>query len=344
MNLSWPLFSVFQQPILTIANSQMGRRYLGITRDMVLPSEKIVRLFPNAPVIETGRSRRVNGIYRPEYKAVFKGYDIYTKRFKEMLAMAGSGLIPLLAYRQPQFIPLFIGTVSPFTAHSSDGVLQNNPTSTTWANVRSAASSNNALDTNGVYFGTQQYPNQFSCARVFTTFLTGTTIPVGSNVTAATWSIYAAATPHTDSNWTVTHNSICLTESTQASATSVATSDFDAYTSLDTPNEFITRQLLSAMTGSAYNDYVNNANGIAHVKMGTGVYTMYMVRPSGDIDNVQPGAATCYCQFDGSTSEDAGQEPKLSVTWAAAEMNEAAWARSTEIPFRSFAEHKVVSY
>lgn len=195
---------------------------------------------------------------------------------------------------------------------AGDGGVRNEQTiATTWATVRSAGSGDSAWPTG---------PNDYACyagalggyyklIRGYFPFdLTGQ-IPAGAVITDVTLRLWCVAKA------SGAGGSIGIVASTQASNTTLATSDFSQVGS----TEYATRVNFSTPTTGAYNDFPLNATGIAAANAALGGVFKLALRSSRDIDNSAPTAATeSYFQTYFGEQTGTANDPQLVVSYSLA--------------------------
>ncbi len=212
-------------------------------------------------------------------------------------------------------------------ATSGDGVVGGG-SNTSWATAR-------GLSTGGVafYSGTSTYlsaygsnnagdANTHYIYRGFFAFDLSS-IPAGATITAATLSLYGTGTGYTTGGGTTANNSSCLVAGTQASTSSLATSDFGSVGS----TELAARVAYSVFGSSGYKDYTLNAAGLAHLTSAIGGTVKFATRPGYDLDNTAP-ANTGYSGGVSYTTDQTGtsNDPKLVVTYTTDKLTSDAWA------------------
>lgn len=195
---------------------------------------------------------------------------------------------------------------------SGDGFVRNTDTSSSWATLRAAATGTGAFytstNTNFAYVDNQDDGFARYIDRSFFAFDTSG-LTSAATVTAATFKVWVVATP----NDAGVFGSLCLVGGTQASTSSLATTDFGSCGT----TELATRLAVSGLTTGAYNTFTLNSSGIAAINK-TG-YTKLCIRHSSDLDNSAPTTYT-YCGVSGYYSDQTGtsNDPALEVTYTLA--------------------------
>ena len=316
------LFREYQPELVKLANLTAGRKFLSI--DHEVPKDKwIVKVDPVGYTYYTGRSKKVNGVYRQLLVHTSRCYPLIAKRLgvalsKLEITKAFPARNPsiykglnkyhgLLHYaglfrRNSIFPQVMLDENAPFTS-AGDGLVTKND-GVTWADARESAEGVTALPTTArtICCNTRKTGGGvFFCARGYFPYITSG-IGAGATVDSSIKSIYiyAGITDADTVSWV-------LTESTQASMTDLVVGDFDALT-LDTPTEYMTRVAYSALSQPAYNALTLDATGLAFIDVEGN--TKFVMRDSNDVDDSEPTAEN---QILCSYSEQTGttEDPKL---------------------------------
>lgn len=206
--------------------------------------------------------------------------------------------------------PLVIDpSISPYSA-AGDGNVSNMTASSSWSSCRSAGTGTAKDDT-----GTGQtiqidvgFSGEKGIRRGFWAFDTSG-IGSGQSVTAASLNIYGTG----KSNYAIGDPDLYIVSGSQASTSSLATSDFGSVGS----TSFGSKSYASFST-SGNNAITLNSSGQSAINM-TG-YTKLAGRMGNDYNNTDPGGSFASAYVTAYTSEQTGtsNDPYLSVTYAAA--------------------------
>lgn len=195
-------------------------------------------------------------------------------------------------------------------AGAGDGCVRN-MTQATWAAARGNASGTLAQPSIANGFGAYVGKNgasDWDCIRGFLPFDLSS-IPAGAIISAATLSVQVNTVYDL-----LGSGGLGVVEGTQASASTLATSDFSHVGS----TELATRKTLASLSTSVYTDFALNASGIAILQAAIGGTAQLALRTGRDIDNTTPGSTN----YEGVLvyfSEQTGtsQDPVLTVTYNA---------------------------
>ena len=196
---------------------------------------------------------------------------------------------------------VFTDTTTTYYSGAGDGIVQS-PYSTTWSTARDAATGAYAYHTQTNIEGIRLNSGNFSIIRSYFPFDTSG-IPDSDVISAATYSVYVHSTP-TDTSDAV---NIHVAAASQASVSSISTSDFDAVG--DTSFGSVP---IPTTAGSI--DFTLNASGLAHINK-TG-YTKLSNRSDRDIDNSPPTTGTLSIAYRFANYSGTAQDPTLEVTYA----------------------------
>ena len=206
--------------------------------------------------------------------------------------------------------PLVIDpSVSPYSS-AGDGTVSNMTASSSWSNCRNAGTGT-AKDDTGVTNIIQTdvgFSGEKGLRRMFWAFDTSS-IGSGQAVTAADLKLYGSTT----SNYAISDPDLYIVSGSQASTSSLATSDFGSVGS----TSFGTKTFAS-WSGAGYNTISLNSSGQAAINM-TG-YTKLAGRMGNDYNNTDPGTSFASAYMQAYTSEQSGtsNDPQLVVTYTAA--------------------------
>lgn len=209
----------------------------------------------------------------------------------------------------PEYPLVIDPSVSPYSA-AGDGSVSNMTASSSWSSCRSAGTGT-AKDDTGVTNIIQTdvgFSGEKGLRRMFWAFDTSG-IGSGQAVSAATLNLYGS----NKSNFSIADPDLYIVSGTQASTSSLATSDFGSVGTTSFGSK-----TYSSWSNAAYNSITLNSSGQSAVNM-TG-YTKLAGRMGNDYNNTDPGTSfasgylQAYCSEQSGTSND----PYLSVTYSAA--------------------------
>jgi hypothetical protein len=292
-------FSKHQKLLLKFANTFIGRWILCINgKRSSVGKNKIIKIEPNSITWKTDR----------KYHTEFRTHDKFGKRifyaFKPIWYLCH--LWDMVWY--PKF-NLGFDTYPDIFAAAGDGSMRFHDGSSTWADMRTKTTGTDVYGTDATSKGAgSENTDRLYLYRSFFPFDTSG-LPDDANIqtTGTKLSIYATAKGDSGST------SIGLIQTTQASTSSLANTDYDNLT-VNTPTEGCTRVTIASITTSAYNDFAANANLVGWIsKTGS---TLLGLRNSDDIDNSAPGSSESN-NITHANSEQTGtsNDPKLVVTY-----------------------------
>jgi hypothetical protein len=279
------LFKRYSKLLTWFSRTQLGRDYLGISND----HKDIALLLPNGyhrkdektyqGIIYSG-NKFEKKLYPAlatieKYRIWFDSIEQIKEAFLFGLNLRGLGLLPkealLLKFNQSTFYP---------NASAVSGGVGRGAVNETWATIRSGAGNETEVTASVTHaLLSSGTTNQWQyLRRVITQFDTSSltssaTITGGSN----TWGLYISSVTDLYSQ------TIRMVESTPASATSLANSD---YAQVGTTAQSATEKTLASMTVSAYNNLTLNTTGDGNISK-TGI-TKFGARYLSDINNAQP--------------------------------------------------------
>ena len=329
------LFRKYAKLVTWFANTGIGSDYLGT------PKSKISLLLPNG-YSEWGGGRSFRStfstrpIYAPKLYPALQIVDLchnWLKDFDEAKTLLAWQLG--LTRRQPAIATnlLFATTSTFYSTAGGDGNVRNS--NATWSTARNAADGDDVQKTAlsescGIYFtGSGSY----YIYRIFLPFVTSA-LPDTDTVDSTTLNV--TPTNKNGSNYT-----FAIVQTSQASSTDLVLGDFDQCGAVDSPTEGATRVSVNDMTNETEKGFPLNATGLTWISK-TGTTLLGLRQGTNDIDNSAP-AGHVYTNFY-FNEQGTPKYPNLVVVHSAAGVNEAAWARLPEVPFRSFAEHRVINY
>jgi RHS repeat-associated protein len=189
---------------------------------------------------------------------------------------------------------------------SMDGYVYNDSTSTSWPTVRDGTTGTEAsyTTTSADAPYTWKSSNQYKNRRTFFIFDTSS-IPDGSNIVSATFSLYKGGGTVDNANST----SLELIQTNPASDTALTTSDYDnvvAFTSGAT-------KTLASVTLNAYNDLTVNATGRSWIST-TGKTRLGLITGL-DLSNTAPTGLNGIQNIGFSEISGTTQDPKLVVSY-----------------------------
>ena len=310
-------FKKLQPQLLKIANSPGGRFILS-TLGPKIPNWRIIRITPNAIHFDTGeRVKTLKGRELVYWSIHFSGKDVVyillqpildkirlANQYKPINKLEEAFLhYSGLETKFNRYPTIYLTTTS-FNAGAGDGCCYNQNNGYTWAQARGNASSDTANYTSstinsggGVAFSS---PNYY-CGRIY--YPTDTSsIGASATITAAVLNAYTTLVGggSTFDDWACD-----LIQTSQASTSSLATSDFSAIT--------YTSGVRSNPGDNSYGTWTFNATGLTWVSK-TGFTKVGLVHKF-DFDNTTP---TINTSITPTFSESASNKPYIDVTYTAA--------------------------
>lgn len=173
-----------------------------------------------------------------------------------------------------------------------------------WATIRAASTGDDVAATSTGDYGVWAEHSNPGIGRSFYPFDTGTALADNVDVSAASLFVYVTAASG------AAGGSFMVVSSTQASTSTLATTDFGSVGS----TEYSSRVNFSGLATSAYLEIPLNAAGIAAVSK-TG-FTKLALRSSFDLDNSGPSGATSQMQVKFSEQTGTSNDPYLLVTYS----------------------------
>ncbi len=299
----YELFTTRQKDLLALANTNASRFLLNLRS-----FDSIIRVTPNS-IIYKGEGKQLNGTFISGENAVgiillplLTKLDIIRREFpkytpgdkKEYLKLVEH--LAGLTYK-PQYPNVFLdsGTFSSDSG-GTGGIFGRDAAS--YSTSRSAASATGSSNNVGNEFVGGNYDIfRWFCPTDFST------ITAGSTVTTATgyiWPVSKTSTTDDTAKFIVT---------TQASNTTLATSDYSKIT-LNSPTTYGTTGNYSAMTTGQYNTVTMDAGFLTLVQSGAGGFIKLGMRATADINATTPTTAS-----DIGMSVSANQRTKFDITW-----------------------------
>lgn len=192
--------------------------------------------------------------------------------------------------------------------------------STSWATTHSASTAtDNGNTTTTAKIGVSKYNDGSNILiqlhRGFFPFDTSS-LPDKCRIISAVFSVYITEVGDVDNDG---NDFINIVQTTQASPTAIATSDYSKCGTESNPTEGSTRVDLTGFSISQYMDFQLNASGLSWINK-TG-YTMIGLRSGHDITNNAPstnpssGATTLNARIACYTTDNGSNKPKLVITY-----------------------------
>lgn len=309
-----PLFKKYQKQILDFANSDYGKRDLGINTD-----KKIVKFTPDGYHELLGVK---NGV--ATLRATFFSRSPFLKRFElplTALEIAGEASVyPKQLIRKPSdfvyhpFLSFLTSTTNPDAdpeSTSVDGWVRYDTTGVSWNTAITAADGHAISDAAGSEtIASSYYVAGTQAAQVYRGFFLFDTAALtsGAVISAAVFSAHILPATNIYDGDNDANGFTTLVSSTPASNTGLATADYDQVGSTKLSSDLDTTNAVH----NQYNDYTLNATGIAAISK-TGV-SKFAVREGHDLNNDAPADGTSN-YFNIYMSDNGSNKPKLVVTY-----------------------------
>ena len=304
-------FKKNQKMLLSFLNTEGGRHLLNIKESYPIIKvtensfHQLIGFRDNKPIIQARfyTYPRIAEILLP----IFEKRDIalqYTEivAFRRILENPYESFLHFASLEEKNWkYPQIYLDVSTFTPNSGGtGQIRNTQIDTTaWADVINAASGTAADPSTAPYVDNTKDAGNFTCARGYTPFDTSS-LTADATITAGVNTLGLYFTSRTDNN----SLSVSIFSSTQASNTTLATSDF----SLVGTTQFITAVTYASLTLNAVNTLTLNSSGDSNISK-TG-FSKFSYKSSGDYNNSAPTLVNAL-QFTGSGAN----APVLTVTY-----------------------------
>jgi len=291
------LFKKFQKPILAFANSWIGRRYLGLSKELD-KNIRIFRMHPNSYVV------RRNG----HFEQVFRGYDLFGQRLESALRIASFGLVPIFFKGAPAL--MFALTVNTFFSGAGDGFTKHDNAS--WDTAHDATSANFSDYTSELIDVKSEYTDKYWVNRGF--FPVDTSVlPDDAIVLGATFQVFFSSVRDDDNDG---NDYLNIVQTSQASPLSIVNGDHDQCGAVNSPTVGSTNVDISGLSAGGSHTFTLNATGLGWISR-TG-YTMLGMREGHDIaDNSVATSTNTITGVRIFSSERAGtaQDPTFVVTF-----------------------------
>jgi len=307
-------FKKYQKQIKWFANTNFGRRFFKIDKDCP-KDKKIIKINPNSFTwIDKIDKEKIY------YKTDCRSHAKFSKRLNALFMW-----LPFYAYRSGKIYkekwingewylaPKFGLTVSTFYSNASgDGHIYSG-LSESWNTVHDAATGDTTETTTVTVYVYSKYNTNFdySIYRGFLPFDTSS-IPDDDTITDAALSVYVVLRGSPSSNGS---RDMGIVQTTNASTSSLATSEYDLCGSVDAATEGATRLVILSMTLNAYNTFTLNETGLGWINK-TG-YTKLGMRDAWDLDDLAPTTASFGengIRFRSSNQTGTDKDPKLVIT------------------------------
>ena len=311
------LFNNYQKELLKLSNTLEGRLLFEIPKEF--DNKKIVKLAPNYFMVDTNKTRKVNGKWMMVVQTIARCYPLYAKKLSAALSCLEilntfpayknldkyQGLLNYAGLTSNNYFPNIMLTTNNYYSGNGDGyVIREKPEPIeTWTQAHDAASGHTVDDTATV-MTCGVFISAGTVIRIYRTFYPINTAGIADTETqidAAALNIYVTAVNATDQ--------IGVVQTTQASTSSLATSDYSLCGAATGATEGASRLL---PTINQYNTYTLNGTGRTWVS--TTGFTKLGTRTAPDLDNTEPAAAERYHSISSSEASGTSQDPYLSVT------------------------------
>jgi len=305
-------FKAFQPLLLRIINTGYGRQLMGIS-----PALPFIDLITKNAI----RYPLGNGQWQSQFHVGAKWANVIRYRWPEFKRYAR------FFYDMPNFFTLLNIDGRAVPAHATTTVYPDpHPESTsvhgmvytyggTWAGNRAASDGNGVSDTEE-FMWVQDQISITGLMRVWTLFDTSS-ISAGDVVTAAVISVTGFDVLD-GWNYAEEYHYATISGGAPASNTALVLADYSAMTALNTPTEFVTRNINPRNfddDDSAYNNvFTLNADGRTAVAKG-GI-TKFIWRDSHEVDNGGQAATDNNCKARSTEYTGTDKDPKLVVTHA----------------------------
>lgn len=309
-----------QKELLKAANTPGGKYLLAKMTDGLPIVGEIIKIDPNGYHVYKGIQDEtilveahffsgdyVMGLLMPvidilDIAKEYKPIDNFTQAFHHYANLE----------RNRKYPEIFLLT-STFNPGAGDGTIRGHDGSGNWNNVRNIIDTGNpggstVEATAGTATTTIIYAGESDRQYLYRgLFPFATSLPSNATITSSGTKlrIYVTSAASPDAM------TIGLVQTTQASISSMATTDYHAMT-INSPTEGATRLTMSTLSTNAYNEWLANSNLVSWISLSGN--TKLALRTSGDIDNVAPTNDTDN-GISGNFSEAASNKPELVVAY-----------------------------
>lgn len=264
-----------QKLLLQLANSQIGRHLLGITR-----KEPIVKLSPNGIIflLELRGKTQLREGYFYLYDKVDRALRPYLEGIVLQRQYKINEVLPFLekfAWARRSYIPHLGLTITNYNDTAGDGSV-GYQAAVSYATAHDTATGTHV---NGGFGCGQSYNGQFYVTRFFAPADTSA-LTVSATITAATWNFWPDGVRNGDTG------DVRLVSTTQSSTSSLATSDYNKCGDAVSNPTTDSTTLLSALTAGQYNAITLGATSRGWLSK-TGV-TKIGLRLGKDCTNTSP--------------------------------------------------------
>ena len=306
------LFQTINKIILFALNTQLGRRYFGINKELK-KQDLIVGFSPNAYFIELEKDNNKQII-----TAVFRTYPLITKRIKLFLK-ALKWITFGVAAQQTEFALAMLTTTN-FVPNSDpegtsvDGAAARNDVTETWGNIRSGAG--NLSGDSGVQNTYWRMEGQNVSQRfkdLFRSWWGYDTSSIGNSTTILSGTIKFFGGP--TKGTALADGETIVSGGTPASNTAIVDADY-AITNYGGGTMSDTGILASNWSTSGYNEFPLNATGLGYIKK-TGVTNFTGREHNYDVKGTTPfwSINSSFVSAFSSDNGSAATDPILSVTF-----------------------------
>ncbi len=293
------IFNKYEEDILILINTEAGRYLCGIKE-----SYPIIKVSPNSYHLKTGDKIQAHFFCYEKIAKIF--LPIITKmEIAEEKSYRAFLHFSNLEEQRTIYPQIYLNSTD-FFSGSGDGEVQNS--NATWSTGHDAATgtfASTAATTPSCY--TTIVTGTYNISRSFIPFDTSS-LQDAAIISAATLKLNVATV-----NQSVGTSSFALVQTSQASPTALATTDFGSCGSASSPTEGATRLVIST-TGSK--TFTLNATGLTWISLTS--YTLLGMRTGWlDCDNVAPTDNVQEVSISWSASETSGttNDPTLTVIY-----------------------------
>lgn len=300
------LFAKHQAQLLWFANTRIGRIFFGIKKDGI----QLAHVLPNAVAWREGTNTKIEFLPTNHYANRLRYFFF-------ILRVTGLGLLFGATEREALILaPMFVGTVTSTVQPSASAVTgyiaREGAIDESWSTIRAGAGTDAVTnDIIRAKWNGSSTLNNFNALRRGYFMFDTSAIGVGSTISAAVVQLYIT-TLTTPSDADATKRAVHVAAATNASASSLATTDYSLVGSTSFANI-----AFASLATSAYNDWTLSAGGISNISK-SGI-SKFSFQSGADIVNSAPTTTGSGDEYTiRAQGHNDANKPKLVITLSSA--------------------------